>query len=171
MLGGAASDYARGVQAQQILAFRLARSGLAARDAGDLAGAAACPASDFSRDAALLALAARMQDVTREHYDAAVDRGELVVAHVVRGAIHALAPGDHALWGRALISRTDDELLRQLGEQVRRMVDDKGFAPTDALAEVAAATQDALRGGAALSKTRAARRAARAGRRRPHAVV
>ena len=101
-----AGDYARGVQAQQILAFRLARSGLAARDAADLAGSAAGPASDFSRDAALPALAARTEDVTREHYDAAVDSGELVVAHVVRGAIHALAPGDHALWGRALSRRS-----------------------------------------------------------------
>ena len=140
------------MQAEQILAFRLARSGLAARDRDDVAGAAACPASDFSRDAALLALAARMEDLTRERYDAAVDSGELVVAHVVRGAIHALAPGDHARFGRALIASDDDELLRQLGEQVRRMVDEKGFAPTDALEEVAAATKDALRGGAALSK-------------------
>ncbi len=140
------------MQAEQILAFRLARSGLAARDAGDLAGAVACPASDFARDAALLAIAARYDDVTREEYDAAVDRGDLVVAHVVRGAIHALAPADHALYGRALISRDDDELLRQLGEQVRRMAGEQGFAPTDALAEVATATKDALRGGTALSK-------------------
>jgi hypothetical protein len=54
------------VQAEQILAFRLARSGLAARDAASLAEAAACPASDFSRDAALLAMAARLQGLTRE---------------------------------------------------------------------------------------------------------
>jgi len=53
------------VQAEQILAFRLARSGLAARDATDLAAAAACPASDFTRDAALLALAARHEGLTR----------------------------------------------------------------------------------------------------------
>ena len=80
------------MDADQILAFRLARSGLAARDAVGLAAAAACPASDFSRHAALLALAARTDDVTREGYDAAVDAGDLVVAHIVRGAIHALAP-------------------------------------------------------------------------------
>jgi hypothetical protein len=140
------------VQADQILAFRLARSGLAVRDADGLAGAAACPASDFARDAALLAIAARCDDVSREGFDAAVDSGELVVAHVVRGAIHALAPGDHALYGRALIARDDDELARQLGEQVRRLAGEKGFAPTDALAEVAAATQDALGGGRALGK-------------------
>ena len=54
------------LDADQVLAFRLARSGLAARDAAGLAAAAACPASDFSRDAALLALAARSDDVTRE---------------------------------------------------------------------------------------------------------
>ena len=53
------------MQAEQILAFRLARSGLAARDATDLAAAAACPASDFTRDAALLALAARHEGLTR----------------------------------------------------------------------------------------------------------
>ena len=43
------------VDADQVLAFRLARSGLAERAAGGLAAAAACPASDFVRDAALLA--------------------------------------------------------------------------------------------------------------------
>ncbi|MDX6719478.1 MAG: hypothetical protein QOJ63_1732 [Solirubrobacteraceae bacterium] len=141
------------MQAEQILAFRLARSGLAARDAGTLAEAAACPASDFSHDAALLALAARVEDLTRERYEEAVDGGELVVAHVVRGAIHALAPADHALYGRALIARDDDELGRQLGEQVRRLATDKGFAATDALAEVAEATKDALKGGRALGKS------------------
>jgi hypothetical protein len=140
------------VRAEQILAFRLARSGLAARDADTLAAAAACPASDFSRDAALLAVAARVEGLTRERYDAAVDEGELVVAHVVRGAIHALAPGDLALYGRALIARDDDELGRQLGRQVQRLAAEKGFAPTAALEEVATATKDALGGGRALSK-------------------
>jgi len=140
------------VQAEQILAFRLARSGLAGRDAGDLAEAAACPASDFSRDAALLALAARLEDLTREHYEEAIDGGELVVAHIVRGAIHALAPQDLALYGRALISDDDDELGQQLGQQLQRLAVDKGFAPTDALEEVAEATKDALGGGRALGK-------------------
>jgi hypothetical protein len=140
------------VQAEQILAFRLARSGLAARDAGSLAEAAACPASDFSRDAALLALAARMDGLTRERFDEAADSGELVVAHVVRGAIHALAPQDHALYGRALISQNDDELGQQLGRQVQLLAAEHGFAPTDALDEVAEATKDALKGGRALSK-------------------
>ncbi len=140
------------MQAEQILAFRLARSGLAGRDAGDLAEAAACPASDFARDAALLALAARMEGLTRERYDEAVDGGALVVAHVVRGAIHALAPGDLALYGRALIARDDDELGRQLGRQVQRLAAEHGFAPSAALDEVAEATKDALAGGRALSK-------------------
>ena len=140
------------MDADQILAFRLARSGLAARDAAGLAAAAACPASDFSRDAALLALAARSDDVTREGYDAAVDAGDLVVAHIVRGAIHALAPDDLALYGRALIARDDDELGPQLGRQVQKLAAEKGFAPTDALDEVAAATADALKGGRALDK-------------------
>jgi hypothetical protein len=128
------------VDPDQILAFRLARSGLAARTAGSLAEAAACPASDFARDAALLALAARAEDVTREAYDDAVDSGKLVVAHIVRGAIHALAPGDLALFGRALIARDDDELGAQLGRQVQRLTSEPGAA----LDEVASATSEAL---------------------------
>ncbi|HZO59435.1 MAG TPA: crosslink repair DNA glycosylase YcaQ family protein [Solirubrobacterales bacterium] len=140
------------VDAEQVLAFRLARSGLVVRGARDLAAAAACPASDFSRDAALLALAARAEDVSREAHDEAVDAGDLVVAHVVRGAIHALAPADFALYGRALIARDDDELAAQLGRQLKRLAAEQGFAPSDALAEVAAATRDALANGRALGK-------------------
>jgi hypothetical protein len=136
----------------QVLAFRLARSGLAVRDARGLAEAAACPASDFARDAALLALAARAEGVSREAYDDAVDAGNLVVAHVVRGAIHALAPGDLALYGRALIARDDGELAAQLGRQVQRLAAEKGFAPTAALEEVATATKDALAAGRKLDK-------------------
>jgi hypothetical protein len=140
------------VDVDQVLAFRLARSGLATRDARGLAAAAACPASDFARNAALLALAARTEDLTREAYDEAVDAGDLVVAYVMRGAIHALDPADHALYGRALIARDDDELAAQLGQQIRRLSAEKGFAPTAALDEVAAATTDALAGGSALDK-------------------
>ena len=140
------------MNADQVLAFRLARSGLASRDARTLAGAAACPASDFARDAALLALAARADDVSRDSYDAAVDAGDVLVAHVVRGAIHALAPGDHALYGKALIARDDGELLVQLGEGVKRLAAEKRFAAGDALDEVTAATKDALAKGRRLSK-------------------
>jgi Winged helix DNA-binding domain len=136
----------------QVLAFRLARSGLAVRRPLDLADAAVCPASDFARNAALLALAARANDVTRDAYDSAVDAGDLVVAHIVRGAIHALAPGDLALYARALIARDDDELGAQLGRQVQRLAAEKGFAPTEALAEVATATTDALANGRSLDK-------------------
>ena len=128
----------------QVLAFRLARSGLAARSARSLAEAAACPASDFSRDAALLALGARLENLSRPAYDDAVDSGGLVVAHVVRGAIHAVAPADLPLYGRALIARGDDELGAQLGRQVQRLAAERGFAPTEALTEVAEATADAL---------------------------
>ena len=140
------------VNAEQVLAFRLARSGLAARTAGSLAEAAACPASDFARDAALLALAARTDDLTRARYRDAIDAGDVVVAHIVRGAIHALAPVDLALYGRALIARDDDELAAQLGRQVKRLAEEKGFAPTAALDEVAAATSDALKQGRTLDK-------------------
>jgi hypothetical protein len=129
---------------EQILAFRLARSGLVARSADGLAEAAACPASDFQRDSALLALGARVEGVSREAYLRAVDTGEVVVAYIIRGAIHALAPGDLALYGRALIARDDSELSAQLGRQFSRLAAEHGFAPTDALAEVATATQDAL---------------------------
>jgi Winged helix DNA-binding domain len=140
------------VDADQILAFRLARSGLAVRGARDLAEAAACPAPDFARDAALLALAARAEGLSREAYHHAVDAGDLVVAHIVRGAIHALAPRDHALYGRALIARDDGELAAQLGQQVRRLAAEKGFAPSEALEEVAAATKAALANGRTLDK-------------------
>lgn len=140
------------MDADQVLAFRLARSGLAARDTNELAEAAACPASDFSRDGALLALAARAESVSREAYNHAVNAGELVVAHVVRGAIHAVAPGDFALYGRALIARDDVELAVQLGPQVQRLAAEKGFAPSAALAEVATATKEALANGRDLDK-------------------
>ncbi len=80
------------------------------------------------------------------------DAGDLVVAHTLRGAIHALAPRDLALYGRALLARDDDELGPQLGEQVRRLASAKGFAPAGALEEVSEATRAALRGGRALSK-------------------
>jgi Winged helix DNA-binding domain len=140
------------MDADQVLAFRLARSGLVGRDARDLAEAAACPASDFARDAALLALGARIEGLSREAYDHAVDEGDVVVAHVVRGAIHALAPRDLALYGRALVARDDSELGVQLGRQVRRLAEEKGFGPREALDEVAAATKDALSGGAVLDK-------------------
>lgn len=141
------------MDAERILAFRLARSGLAARSVAGLAEAAACPASDFTRDAALLALSARCEGVSRERYERATDAGEIVVAHVVRGAIHALAPGDLALYGRALIARNEDELAAQLGRQVQRLAAERGFAVTGALEEVAAATTDALRDGGPLDKS------------------
>src|SRR4051812_47957343 len=140
------------MERERVLAFRLARSGLADREAGDLAEAAACPASDFAHDAALLALGARAEGVTRQGYEAAVDAGDLVVAHIVRGAIHALAPADHALYGPALIARDDDELGVQLGRQVQRLAAEKGFAPTEALEEVAGATKAALANGRSLGK-------------------
>jgi Winged helix DNA-binding domain len=140
------------VDAEQVLAFRLARSGLAARSARDLAEATACPVSDFARDAALLALGARMEDVSREAYAGAVDAGDLVLAHVVRGAIHAVAPGDFPLYGRALLARQDDELGVQLGRQAQRLAADSGLRPSEALEEVAAATEDALADGRPLGK-------------------
>jgi hypothetical protein len=95
------------------------------------------------RDSALLALAARAEDVTADAYRAAVDAGDLVVAHIVRGAIHALARADFALYGRALLAADDRELGPQLGRQVQRLTE----TPTAALAEVATATEDALAAG------------------------
>ena len=136
----------------QVLAFRLARSGLAVRDGRGLAEAVACPASDFAPDAALLALVARAERVSREGYDRAVDAGEVVVAHVIRGAIHALAPHGFALYGRALIARDDGELATQLGQQVQRLTAENGVAPSEALEEVAAATKEALANGRTLDR-------------------
>jgi len=140
------------VDADQILAFRLDRAGLAVRRARAVAEAAACPASDFARDAALLALGARTEALTREAYDRAVDAGDLVVAHVIRGAIHAFAPGDFTLYGRSLIADDDAELGAQLGRQVQRLAAENRFAPTAALDEVATATREALADGRRLDK-------------------
>ena len=140
------------VDAAQVLAFRLGRSGLVARRPAGLAEAVACPASDFGRGAALLALAARVEDVSREAYAEAIEDGSLVVAHVVRGAIHALAPGDLPLYGRALVARDDRELAAQIGPHVRRLADEKGFRVGEALEEVAAAVRAALAGGRRLDK-------------------
>jgi hypothetical protein len=140
------------MDADQVLAFRLSRVGLAGRSPRGLAQAVACPASDFAHDAALLALAARVEGVTRESYDRAVDRGDVVVAHIVRAAIHALAPGDLGLYGRALIARDDGELAAQMGDQVKRLAAEKRLAPTEALDEVAAATKAALARGRKLDK-------------------
>jgi hypothetical protein len=70
----------------------------------------------------------------------------------VRGAIHALAPADLALYGRALIARDDGELGAQLGRQVQRLAAAKGFAPREALEEVATATEDALANGRKLDR-------------------
>ena len=140
------------VDREQVLAFRLARSGLGVRSARSLAEATPVPASDFARHAALLALAARADGVSRAGYLQAIDVGDLVIAHVVRGAIHALAPGDFDLYGRALIAEDDEELGAQLGQQVQRLAAEKGLAPSEALNEVADATSDALSSGRALDR-------------------
>jgi hypothetical protein len=94
-----------------------------------------------------VALAARTEGATREAYADAVDTGAVVVAYVVRGAINAVAPGDWALWGRALLARDDDELAVQLGRGFRDHAAEHGWVPSEALAEVAEATADALSGG------------------------
>ena len=133
------------MNADQILAFRLARSGprrprrARPRRGGGLPGVGL----RARRGAARARGAGRGRHARR--LPPAVDGGELVVAYIVRGAIHALAPGDLALYGRALIARDDGELATQLGRQMQRLAAEHGFASTDALDEVAAATQDALR--------------------------
>ncbi len=132
---------------EQVLAYRLARHGLDRRRRIDLARAAACPASDFQRDSALLALAARAQGVTRDAFGEAIDSGDLILAGSLRAAIHAVAPEDWALYGRAAISGDDDELGRQLGQGAMTSLKRVRIAPTDALAEVAEATRATLAGG------------------------
>jgi hypothetical protein len=144
-----------GVGVEQLLSGRRSGSRLppgpfraSRRGARGLAEAAACPASDF----APARRCCRRQRGPRAAYQHAVDAGDLVVAHTVRGAIHALAPGDLALYGRALIARDEGELAAQLGQQVRRPAAEKGFAPGESLEEVATATRDALANGRTLDK-------------------
>ena len=159
------------MDADQILAFRLARSGLAARDARGLAEAAACPASDFARDAALLALAARAEDVTREAYDQAVDAGDLVVAHIVRGAIHALAPGRL----RASTAGADRQRRRRARRAARpagqRLAGREGLRPDRGAGRGGGGHARRARERPGAGQERAARGAPRARPRGPHAVV
>lgn len=112
---------------ERILAFRVFAHGLAARRPLSWAQAAACPVSDFSRGSAALALAARAEAVVRVDYDSATDSGELVVGPSLRAAIHALAPADAALWGRALIADAEEELLEQLGPALQRQLGEEGL--------------------------------------------
>ncbi len=140
------------MKAEQILRFRLEQHGLTERRDLSPAEAAACPASAFSRDSALLALGARTSELTRGAYEDAVDSGRLVLAPTLRAAIHALAPADFALVGRALIASDDDELARQLGAQFRRLVEGTGIPAGEALEEVAEATTVALPAGRSLTK-------------------
>lgn len=137
----------------QVLAHRLARHGLDRRRRVDLATAAACPASDFQRDSALLALAARAEKAGREAWAAAIDDGDLILGPNLRAALHAVAPDDLSLYGRTAISDDDDELGRQLGEGAMRSLKRHRIAPTEALAEVAAATRETLKGGRRLDRT------------------
>ena len=134
------------------MAFRLARHGLAARSARTLAQAAACPASDFTRGSALLALAARTDVATRDGYDRSVDAGELWVGPSLRAAIHAQDPADAARFGPALVAGGDDDLAEQLGTGARRHLAEAGIPAGEALAEVTGATREALAGRRALTK-------------------
>jgi hypothetical protein len=140
------------VEPAQVLAFRLARQGLADRAGRTLAEAAAWPASDVTRGTAALALAARADGVTREACDRTVDAGELVVAPSLRAALHAQAPADAGLWGRALLASEEAELREQLGAGAQRHLDREGLRAVEALEEVARATEEALAGGRALGK-------------------
>ena len=76
-----------------------------------------------------------MEGVTRDGFDAATEDGSLVLAHVIRGAIHALAPADHGLFGPALVGCDDKEVRAQIGY------------PLADLEQVTAAVRDALAGG------------------------
>ena len=141
-----------GVDAEQILAFRLARSGLAARGGAGSRAAARCPASDFARDAALLALAARAEGVTRDAYDAAVDGGRLVLAHTIRCAIHAVDPADLALYGRGLIADDDGELAAEMGARCRGCSSGPASRRRRRSPRCPRRSTDALAGGVALDK-------------------
>ncbi|MEH3054907.1 MAG: winged helix DNA-binding domain-containing protein [Patulibacter minatonensis] len=140
------------MRSEQILAFRFARTGLSERESTDLASAFDCPASDVAKDAALTAVGARVEGVDRATYENAVDRGALVLGHIVRGAIHVMAPEDHALFGRRLVSSNDDELARQLGPAATELCEDHRIRLCDALDEVAAAIAGVLDHGRRLTK-------------------
>ncbi len=140
------------VQREQILAFRAARQGLADRDGRTLADAAACPLSEFQPGSALIGLAARSVDVTREGYAAATDSGELAVGHSLRAAVHVTTRAHALLFGRVLVATEPADLLDQLGEQAKRVLAETGIDPRDALDDVARASADALAGGAALDR-------------------
>lgn len=130
---------------EQILRFRLERHGLAGEPRRiALATAVSCPASNFNRQAALLAISARADGVSRERFDREVDSGKLVMAPVMRAAIHAFDPADFALLGRSLVATDDDELRGQLGQQMKRVLKETAIAPSEALEEVTEATSKAL---------------------------
>jgi hypothetical protein len=141
------------VKRDRVLAFRAAQQGLAEQRPRPLAEAAACPASDFQRGSAIIAIAARTTVITRQSYDRATDAGEVAVGHSLRGAIHAMAPGDLALFGRALIADEPDQLLDQLGEQIKQHLNEQTIDPRDALDEVAQASADALNERGPLDRT------------------
>jgi hypothetical protein len=140
------------IDRDRVLAFRAAQQGLAERRPRSLAEAAACPASDFQRGSALLAIAARTTKITREGYERATDAGEIAVGHSLRGAIHAMAPADVAVFGRALIADQPAELLEQLGEPLKNQLGEHSIDPRDALDEVTHASADALSERGALDK-------------------
>jgi hypothetical protein len=118
-----------------LLALRHERAGLGERSAS-MTDAVACPASDFARDAALHAIAARADGVTREAYDAAVDAGEIALAHVLRGAIHAL-PGSEIATYLPLVGADPRERIAQMSRT----------AAVDRFEEVVEATRAALANG------------------------
>ena len=140
------------MEREQVLAFRAARQGLAERDARALVDAAACPASEFQPGSALLAIAARTAELTRERYDEAIDSGELAVGHSLRGAIHATTPERLLLFGRALVADEPNDLLEQLGEQAKRVLREHALDPRETLDEVARAIADAFAERPALDK-------------------
>jgi hypothetical protein len=140
------------MEREQVLAFRAARLGLAERGPRPLAEAAACPASDFQRGSALLALAARSDAVTREAFDRATDVGDVVVGPTLRAAIHAVAPSDFALYGRALLADDPEELMEQLGQPMKAELSKTSIGPQEALDEVTGASEAALREHGALDK-------------------
>ena len=137
---------------EQAVAFRVARHGLVERASRTAAQAVACPVSDFARGSALLAIAARTDDLTREGYDRTVDAGDLWVGPSVRAATHVQDPADAARFGPALVAGDDAELAEQLGTGARRHLADVGVPAGEALDEVTRATGDALARGRALTK-------------------
>lgn len=122
---------------ERVLAFRLARHHLTER-APDAATAASAALQDTPPGAAAMALAARAE-VGPEALD------ELILVPSLRGAPHAVAPEEFAMFTAGAAPADDDEAKHLTGNAYKALPDDVG--PLEALDRVTEAVADALADG------------------------